>query len=143
MNSYKRLVPGFEAPVSATFAKGSREASIRIPGYLAKGEERIEYRTGDATANIYYFLSAMILAGVDGIIKGRDPLESNYHDKENGKMFPLNLNAVLDGLAADNEYLLPAFPKALIDLWIKEKKAEARFVYNAPTPQEYELYFNI
>lgn len=142
-NSYKRLVPGFEAPVSATFAKGSREASIRIPGYLAKGEERIEYRTGDATANIYYFLSAMILAGVDGIKKGRDPLESNYHDKENGKMFPLNLNAVLDGLAADNEYLMPAFPKALIDLWIKAKKAEARYVYNAPTPQEYELYFNI
>lgn len=142
-NSYKRLVPGFEAPVSATFAKGSREASIRIPGYLAKGEERIEYRTGDATANIYYFLSAMILAGVDGIKKGRDPLESNYHDKENGKMFPLNLNAVLDGLAADNEYLLPAFPKALIDLWIKAKKSEARYVYNAPTPQEYELYFNI
>lgn len=142
-NSYKRLVPGFEAPVGATFAKGSREASIRIPGYLSKGEERIEYRTGDATANIYYFLSAMILAGADGILKGRDPLASNYHDKENGKTFPLNLNAVLDGLAADNEYLRPAFPEALVNLWIKAKKAEAQFVYNAPTPQEYELYFNI
>ncbi len=142
-NSYKRLVPGFEAPVSATFAKGSREASIRIPGYLTKGEERIEYRTGDATANIYYFLSAMILAGADGILKERDPIATNYHDKDNGKTFPLNLNAVLDGLATDNEYLSPAFPEALIKLWIKAKKAEAQYVYNAPTPQEYELYFNI
>jgi glutamine synthetase len=142
-NSYKRLVPGFEAPVGATFAKGSREASIRIPAYLAKGEERIEYRTGDATANIYYFLCAMILAGVDGIKKGRDPIESNYHDRENGKTFPLNLNSVLDGLLNDNAYLLPAFPETLINYWVKTKRAEAQYVYNAPTPQEYELYFNI
>ncbi len=142
-NSYKRLVKGFEAPVSATFAKGSREASIRVPGYLAKGEERIEYRTGDATANIYYFLSAMILAGAEGILKHRDPVASNYHDKDNGKLFPLSLNAVLDGLEQDHEYLLPVFPEALIKAWIKAKREEAAYVYNAPTPQEYELYFNI
>ncbi|HPV21023.1 MAG TPA: glutamine synthetase, partial [bacterium] len=116
---------------------------IRIPAYLAKGEERIEYRTGDATANIYYFLCAMILAGVDGIKKGRDPIESNYHDRENGKTFPLNLNSVLDGLLNDNAYLLPAFPETLINYWVKTKRAEAQYVYNAPTPQEYELYFNI
>lgn len=142
-NSYKRLVPGFEAPVGATFAKGSREASVRIPAYLGKGDERIEYRTGDATANIYYFLSAMVLAGVDGIKNKRDPVASNYHDRENGKIFPLNLNLVLDGLLNDNKYLLPAFPELLIKYWVKTKKAEAQYVYNAPTPQEYELYFNI
>lgn len=140
-NSYKRLVPGYEAPVSATFAKASREASVRIPGYLPKGEERIEYRTGDATANIYYFLSAMVLAGVDGIKQGRDPVASNYDDPHNGKVFPLSLNAVLDGLQNDKEYLKPAFPEALINLWIKIKRDEAEYVYNAPTPQEYELYF--
>jgi len=121
-NSYKRLVPGYEAPVSATFAKASREASVRIPGYLPKGEERIEYRTGDATANIYYFLSAMVLAGVDGIKKGRDPVASNYDDPHNGKVFPLSLNAVLDGLQNDKEYLKPSFPEALINLWVKIKK---------------------
>lgn len=140
-NSYKRLVPGYEAPVSATFAKASREASVRIPGYLPKGEERMEYRTGDATANIYYFLSAMVLAGVDGIKNGRDPVASNYDDPHNGKVFPLSLNAVLDGLLSDREYLKPAFPEALINLWIKIKRDEAEYVYNAPTPQEYELYF--
>ncbi|HPS31813.1 MAG TPA: glutamine synthetase, partial [bacterium] len=140
-NSYKRLVPGYEAPVSATFAKASREASIRIPGYLPKGEERMEYRTGDATANIYYFLSAMLLAGIDGIKKKRDPLETDYHNPHNGKVFPLSLNAVLDGLQQDSEYLKPVFPEALISLWIKIKRDEAEYVYNAPTPQEYELYF--
>lgn len=140
-NSFKRLVPGYEAPIGATFEKASREASVRIPGYLAKGEERIEYRTGDATANIYYFLSAMVLAGIDGIKKDRDPVESDYNNPKNNKIFPLNLNAVLDGLAKDHDYLLPGFPKGLIDLWIKTKRSEAEHVYNAPTPQEYELYF--
>lgn len=140
-NSFKRLVPGYEAPIGATFEKGSREASIRIPGYLSKGEERIEYRTGDATANVYYFLSAMVLAGIDGIKKDRDPVESDYNNPKNNKIFPLNLIAVLDGLNKDHDYLLPAFPEELMNLWIKIKKDEAEYVYNAPTPQEYELYF--
>ena len=68
-NSYRRLVPGYEAPVAATFAQSSRAAAVRIPGYLKKGEARIEFRTGDATANVYYFLAAMLLAGLDGIQK--------------------------------------------------------------------------
>lgn len=140
-NSFKRLVPGYEAPIGATFEKASREASVRIPGYLSKGEERIEYRTGDASANIYYFLSAMVLAGIDGIKNDRDPVESEYNNPKNGKIFPLNLNAVLDGLDKDRDYLKPIFPDALIDLWIKIKRDEAEYVYNAPTPQEYELYF--
>ncbi len=140
-NSFKRLVAGFEAPIGATFAKGSREASVRIPAYLAKGEERIEYRTGDATANIYFFLSAMVLAGIDGIKKSKDPVKEGYSDPDNGKIYPLNLNLVMDGLLKDNEYLLPVFPKELLENWVKIKKAEATYVYNAPTPQEYELYF--
>ena len=140
-NSFKRLVAGFEAPIGATFAKGSREASVRIPAYLAKGEERIEYRTGDATANIYFFLSAMVLAGIDGIKKGKDPVKEGYSDPDNGKIYPLNLNLVMDGLLKDNEYLLPVFPKELLENWAKNKKAEADYIYNAPTPQEYELYF--
>ena len=142
-NSYRRLVLGYEAPVSATFAKGSRAAAVRIPGYVNKDETRIEYRTGDASSNIYFFLAAMVLAGADGILKGYDPVKMGYQSQEANEelTFPLDLNAVLKGLENDREYLAPVFPDKLIELWIKAKKAEAEYVYNAPTPQEYELYF--
>jgi len=140
-NSYKRLVPGFEAPVNATFAKASRAAAIRIPGYLKGKDVRIEYRTGDATANIYYMLSAMVMAGIDGIQRQADPYKLGFDSTENPQSFPLNLNLCLDGLIADRAYLAPSFPEALLDLWIRIKRDEALHVYNAPTPQEYELYF--
>jgi glutamine synthetase len=142
-NSYRRLVPGFEAPISATFARGSRCAAVRIPSYVKKHETRIEYRTGDATANIYYMLAAMIMAGVDGIIRSADPVSQGFNSSEilEDKVFPLNLNTVLDRLLEDNAYLAPVFPKDLIDLWVKIKRGEAMYIYNAPTPQEYELYF--
>jgi len=142
-NSYRRLVPGYEAPVSATFAQGSRAAAVRIPGYLKKGEARIEFRTGDATANTYYFLAAMLLAGLDGISRGLDPVKLGYQSaKETPKnTFPTGLYHVLAGLKKDAAYLAPAFPAELIDGWITMKKQEAEYVYNAPVPQEYELYF--
>lgn len=143
-NSYKRLVPGFEAPVCATLAKASREASVRVPGYLKKGDERIEYRTGDATANCHFMLAAMLLAGMDGIEKSFDPVAEGYVDVSHAeeRRFPLNLNAVLDGLEKDNAYLKPVFTSELIDLWVSIKRDEAARVYHAPTPEEYELYFN-
>lgn len=144
-NSFKRLVPGFEAPVSATFAKASREAAIRIPGYLRPGDERIEYRTGDASANCHYMLSAMILAGLDGVNRQLDPVAAGYanaNGSEN-RRFPLNLHAVLDGLLKDRDYLTPCFPDALLQLWNSLKRDEAAHVYHAPTPEEYDLYFNV
>jgi len=142
-NSYRRLVPGFEAPISATFAKGSRCAAVRIPSYVKKDSTRIEFRTGDATANIYYMLSAMAMAGTDGILRSADPIAQGFNSPEvlEDKVFPLNLNTVLDRLLEDNAYLAPVFPKDLIDLWVKIKRGEATYVYNAPTPQEYELYY--
>jgi len=142
-NSYRRLVPGFEAPVSATFAQGSRAAAVRIPGYLGKGEARIEFRTGDATANVYYFIAAMMLAGIDGIVKKLDPIALGYAtDKVTAKnTFPMGLYHVLNGLKKDNSYLEGVFPKELISEWIRRKEKEAEYVYNAPVPQEYELYF--
>jgi glutamine synthetase len=117
---------------------------VRIPGYLEKDEVRIEYRTGDATANVYYMLSAMVLAGIDGIERKADPVALGFNNPEvdPSRVFPLNLHAVMEGLKKDNEYLKPVFPQKLIDLWITKKNAEATYVYNAPTPQEYELYFN-
>lgn len=142
-NSYRRLVSGYEAPVAATFAKGSRAAAVRIPGYLKKGEARIEFRTGDATANTYYFLAAMLLAGLDGVQRGLDPVALGYAStKETTKnIFPTGLFHVLAGLRKDNAYLALVFPKELIDSWISIKKQEAEYIYNAPVPQEYELYF--
>jgi glutamine synthetase len=143
-NSFKRLVPGYEAPVCATLAKASREASVRVPGYLKKGDERIEYRTGDATANCHFMLSAMLLAGIDGIKNGLDPVTEGYVDgsRAEERRFPLSLHAVLDGLQKDNDYLKPIFSTELINLWTSIKRAEADHVYHAPTPEEYELYFN-
>lgn len=142
-NSFRRLVPGFEAPVSATFAQGSRAAAVRIPGYLGKHESRIEFRTGDATANIYYFLAAMVLAGIDGIRKGLDPVALGYAtDKVTAKnTFPTSVPSTLRGLRKDSEYLAEAFPAELVSEWIRRKEKEAEYVYNAPVPQEYELYF--
>lgn len=146
-NSYRRLVPGFEAPVSATLDRGSRAAAIRIPGYLRKGESRIEFRTGDATANVYFHLAAMLLAGLDGVRRGLDPVALGFAaTDEEGKgrearSFPTGLFHVLAGLDKDRAWLAPVFPPALIDAWIERKRKEAEYVYNAPVPQEYELYF--
>jgi glutamine synthetase len=142
-NSYRRLVPGFEAPVAASLAQGSRAAAVRVPGYLRKGEARIEFRTGDATANVYYFLAAMLLAGLDGLQRQLDPVKLGYTTPKDSPRhtFPTGLFHVLAGLRKDNAYLSPVFPPELIDSWIAIKKQEAEYVYNAPVPQEYELYF--
>ncbi|HWR10775.1 MAG TPA: glutamine synthetase beta-grasp domain-containing protein [Rectinemataceae bacterium] len=142
-NSYRRLVPGYEAPVSATFAQGSRAAAVRIPGYLGKGEARIEFRTGDATANIYYFLAAMVLAGLDGIARELDPVAMGFSsDKVTPKnTFPTGLYHVLAGLKKDSAYLEGSFPADLVSAWIARKSKDAEYVYNAPVPQEFELYF--
>ena len=114
-----------------------------MPGYVGRDSTHMEYRTGDASANIYFFLAAMVLAGADGILKGYDPVEMGYQSQEakDELTFPLDLNSVLRGLENDREYLAPVFPDKLIELWVKAKKAEAEYVYNAPTAQEYELYF--
>ncbi|GAB6188942.1 hypothetical protein JCM30566_06810 [Marinitoga arctica] len=142
-NSYKRLVPGFEAPISASFSKGSRSAAIRIPGYLSKADTRIEFRTGDATSNIYFFLSAMVLAGINGIENKFDPVEMGFHSKgENNKEFPLNLKDVVYGLKEDNGYL-KTFPKSLIEKWVNTKIKEANLVYSIPLSKEFELYFDL
>ena len=142
-NSYRRLVVGYEAPVSATFAQGSRAAAVRIPGYLGKGEARIEFRTGDATANIYYFLAAMVLAGLDGISHGLDPVAMGFSTEKltPKNTFPTGLFHVLAGLKKDNDYLRSVFPPEFIAEWSARKAKDAEYVYNAPVPQEYELYF--
>ncbi len=130
--------------MSATFAQGSRAAAVRIPGYLRKGEARIEFRTGDATANVYYFLAAMLLAGLDGIKKELDPVVLGFANETASAqhVFPTGLFNVLAGLKKDHDYLSSAFSEELMETWIARKEKEASYVYNAPVPQEYELYFD-
>ena len=92
---------------------------------------------------MYYFLAAMLLAGLDGIAHHLDPVKLGYSStKETPRnTFPTGLFHVLSGLGKDHEYLAAAFPQELIESWIAMKRQEAEYVYNAPVPQEYELYF--
>jgi glutamine synthetase len=154
-NSYKRLVKGFEAPVSAIFAISNRNAAIRIPAYVDEKETRIEYRPGDASSNPYLFLSGMLMAGIDGILKNMGPDKFNFGPFDDGipdtrgfknkiKELPEQLSDALDHLEKDNEYLRynGVFDLDLISQWIKIKKTEIREVTLIPHPKEFELYFN-
>lgn len=154
-NSYKRLVRGFEAPVSAIFATSNRNAAIRIPAYVDDNETRIEYRPGDASSNPYLFLSAMLLSGIDGIFKNLSPEKFNFGPFDGGlsdgkvfknkiKQLPENLSEALDCLEKDNEYLKynNVFDDALIQQWLKIKRAEIEEISRIPHAKEFELYFN-
>jgi glutamine synthetase len=153
-NSYKRLVRGFEAPISAIFATSNRNAAIRIPSYVYENETRIEYRPGDATSNPHLFLSAMLLSGIDGIFKNLSPEKFNFGPFDGGvpdaklfknkiKLLPDNLAEALDCLEKDNDYLKynDVFDDALIQQWLKIKRAEIEEISRIPHPKEFELYF--
>jgi glutamine synthetase len=154
-NSYKRLVRGFEAPVSAIFATSNRNAAIRIPAYVNEGETRIEYRPGDAAANPYLFISAMLLSGIDGVFKNLSPEKFNFGPFDGGipdtkvfknkiKLLPENLTEALDFLEKDYEYLKynNVFNESLIQQWVKIKRDEIDEISRMPHPKEFELYFN-
>jgi glutamine synthetase len=156
-NSYKRLVPGYEAPVSVVMATSNRSAAIRIPGYVKEpGDKRFEYRAGDATANPYLMFAAMIMAGVDGIRRKLEPEAENVgpldgnifelpaEEKAKIKSLPRNLAEALEALEADNEFLKcdNVFSDGLIKTWIKRKfEEEAKPVMLRPHPYEFELSF--
>jgi glutamine synthetase len=154
-NSYKRLVPGFEAPVALTYAQGNRASAIRIPKYVTDPEEtRIEYRPPDATANPYLCLSAMLLAGVDGVLNKIDPMKAGYGPfdgdvtEQTAKEFgflPRNLEEALDALASDHDFLKRGglFTDELLDQWVKIKSEEIKSIGTMPHPFEYKLYFNL
>jgi glutamine synthetase len=152
-NSYRRLLAGSGAPTCAAIAQSSRSAAIRVPGYLRTGEERVEFRPGDATCNPHYFLSAMLLAGLDGARRGLDPaamgLLESHPESAPGRApsagpdgrLPAELALALGGIKSDSGYLRSVFPPSLVDAWIEAKEADAAYVRAAPVPQEYELYF--
>lgn len=155
-NSYKRLVPGFEAPVALTYGRGNRASAIRIPKYVSNTKEtRFEYRPPDATANPYLCLVAMLLAGIDGVVNKIDPVKEGYgpydknflNDEDIDKIhfLPRNLAEALDALDADNEFLKRGdiISDELIEQWVKIKTEEINAIGTMPHPFEYKMYFNL
>ena len=131
-NSYKRLVPGFEAPVNLAYSQRNRSASIRIPMYSSSPKsKRVEFRCPDASGNPYLGFSAMLMAGLDGVINRIDPgepLDKDIYDMEpeelkNVPSTPGSLEAALKALENDHEYLLKGdvFTEDVIETWIKYK----------------------
>lgn len=157
-NSYKRLLPGFEAPVKLIFGLANRSAAIRIPKYATTEEnKRFEFRTGDATCNPYLATSALIMAGIDGVKNKIDPTAHNFgpfdenifawpEEKRNSlPAIPANLEDALNELKKDHDYLLEGgvFSEMLIDGFIDEKMKEVVAVNERPTAYEMNLYFNL
>jgi len=158
-NSYKRLIPGYEAPVNLFFAAGNRTAAVRIPMYdVNKQRARIEFRPPDATCNPYLALSAMLMAGLDGIENKIDPAAEGFgpfdmdivempeQERANIKALPSSLEDALDALRDDHDFLLKGnvFTEDLIDAWIEYKlNKEVKLLQARPHPYEFELYSDI
>jgi glutamine synthetase len=153
-NSFKRLVPGFEAPVAGTYSVGNRTACIRIPGYQRDPKiMRFEFRPPDGTMNAYLSFSAMLMAGIDGIKNKIDPglpFDRNLDELtptelEDIHQLPTSLNKALNALEADNSYLLEdgVFTEDLLEAWIKIKRKEVTEIRVRPTPYEFDLYYDV
>ena len=157
-NSFRRLVPGFEAPVTIGYATANRSAVVRIPAYAKSPRvKRFELRNPDATCNPYYAYSAILMAGLDGIENRIDPHEKGWGpfdfnlfdlpDEEKAKLggLPKSLEEALDALESDHEFLTRGgvFPQRLIDIWIKRKRAEAEAISRVPHPAEFKKYYDL
>lgn len=156
-NSYRRLVPGFEAPIKAFFSLGNRSAAIRVPRYATKpSQKRIEFRPPDATTNPYLAMAAMLMAGLDGIGReldptalGLGPFDVNVErlpqsERDAIASLPSSLDQALDALEADHAFLLAGgvFQEDLLLSWIHSLRAQARAVAMRPHPFEYDLYLD-
>jgi glutamine synthetase len=155
VNSYHRLVPGYEAPVNLVYSQRNRSACIRIPitGNNAKAK-RIEFRVPDPSSNPYLAFSAMLMAGIDGIknkIEPVDPVDKDLYElppdeAANIPQVPGTLAEVLDALEADHDFLTEGnvFTDDLIETWIDYKRVnEVDPIRLRPHPHEFELYYNI
>ena len=157
-NSFKRLVPGFEAPVTVGYATSNRSAVIRIPAYAKAPEKRrFELRNPDATCNPYFCYAAILMAGIDGIKNKIDPHANGWgpydfnlfhlSDEEKKKLtgLPTSLDQALDALEKDNDYLTAGgvFPKELIANFISAKRKEVSELSKIPHPAEFDKYYNL
>ena len=154
-NSYKRLVPGYEAPVNLAYSRRNRSAAVRIPMYSASPKaKRVEFRPPDPAANPYLAFAAMLMAGLDGVLNKLDPgepLDKDIYDLSPEEMesvpsMPASLEEALDCLAEDHDFLLKGdvFSEDLIETYIEYKrKSEADAIRLRPHPYEFALYYDI
>jgi len=154
-NSYKRLVPGYEAPVNLAYSQRNRSAAVRIPVYTENPKtKRIEFRPPDNSCNPYLAFAAMLMAGLDGIqnkIDPGEPVDKDIYelDEQEAKKIPTvpgSLEESISALEKDYEFLLKGnvFTKDVIDVWIEYKKEkEIDQVRLRPHPYEFYLYFDI
>lgn len=152
-NSYRRLVPGYEAPVNIAYSQRNRSAICRIPATKSSKAKRVEFRAPDPTCNPYLAFSAILMAGLDGIANKIDPGDPQDRDlyelpteeKAKIKQVPSSLGEVLDALDADHQFLLAGgvFTPDLLEEYIKYKRVhEVDAIRLRPTPHEYTLYFD-
>lgn len=154
-NSYRRLVPGYEAPVNLAYSARNRSAAVRIPMYSPSPKaKRIEFRSPDASCNPYLAFAAMMMAGLDGIenkIHPGEALDKDIYSLSPEELkevphVPHSLGAALDALQADHEFLLKGdvFTPDLLHAWIEYKREnELDYVRLRPTPSEFALYYDI
>jgi len=154
-NSYKRLVPGFEAPVNLAYSQRNRSASVRIPAYSQSPKaKRVEYRTPDGSCNPYLAFSALMMAGLDGILNKLDPgdpLDKDIYDLspeelKNIPSAPGSLEDALNALERDHDFLLKGdvFTEDVIDSWIDYKMTkEVKPMALRPHPYEFHLYYDV
>ncbi|GAB6039909.1 glutamate--ammonia ligase [Endothiovibrio diazotrophicus] len=152
-NSYKRLVPGFEAPVMLAYSARNRSASIRIPYVMTPKARRIEVRFGDPTANPYLCFAAYLMAGIDGIqnkIHPGDAMDKDLYDlpAEEAAQIPTvchSLDMALDALDADREFLTKGgvFTDDMIDAYIALKMEEVTRMRMTTHPVEYDMYYSL
>ena len=157
-NSFKRLVPGYEAPVTIGFATANRSSVIRIPAYAKDPDKkRFEVRNPDGTCNPYYAFAAILMAGCDGIKNKIDPVAEGYgpydfnlytlsdEEKEKIQSLPKTLDEALDELEKDHAFLTEGgvFPERLIEIWLENKRADAQKHANMPTPMEFDMYYDL
>ena len=152
-NSFKRLVPGFEAPTARSFGRSNRGAAIRVPSYVTDPQyRRIEYRPPDFTCNPYLCLAAILLAGLDGIVNEIDPTAAGFPPEDApspdakgmSKFLPRSLAGALDALEEDHQFLMRdnVFPEALIRRWLEIKRGEIHSINRRPHPYEFTMYFD-
>ena len=154
-NSYRRLVPGYEAPINLVYSQRNRSACVRIPMYFkSEKSKRLEFRTPDPSCNPYFSFAAQLLAGLDGVknkIEPPPPIDKDLYELEpeeaaKVKSMPGSLDQALDALEKDHDFLLKGdvFTQDVIDTWIEYKrKKEVDAIRLRPHPYEFALYFDI
>ncbi|MBI2090310.1 MAG: type I glutamate--ammonia ligase [Deltaproteobacteria bacterium] len=154
-NSYRRLVPGYEAPINLVYSQRNRSACVRIPMYsTSEKAKRLEFRTPDPSCNPYFSFPAQLMAGLDGVrnkIEPPEPIDKDLYElppEEAAKVksVPGSLDQVLDALERDHDFLLKGdvFTRDVIETWLKYKRTkEVDPVRLRPHPHEFALYFDI